>query len=134
MDTSVVAYLFSWKGDLYFQVERVHRSAGRRYAPRDRLATWHAKAPLRLQEDEALEWMTACVAQWLAAGLPKHAWHESEALSAPPSGGHGGVRVATGSRPSNALPSIAAETPRGQSGAVGVSDGLTPPGVTDPLF
>lgn len=134
MDTSVVAYLFNWRGDLYLQVERVHRSAGRRYAPRDRMATWHAQAPLRLQEDEALEWFVACMTQWLNAGLPKHAWHEREALPASPSGDHRGVRVATGSRPSNALPSIAAEIPSGQSGAVGVSDGLTPPGVTDPLF
>lgn len=134
MDTSVVAYLFSWKGDLYFQVERVHRSSGRRYAPRDRLATWHTRAPLRLSEDQAVEWMTACVNQWLAAGLPKHAWHEGAALSAPPSGGHGGVRVAPPIPGVSGLPSTTRPEPLEVSGAAGVSDGLQPPGTQPPLF
>ena len=129
MDTSITVQVFDWRGELWLTVDRLHRHGGRRYAPRDRLATFHVDALRDVSEDEALLWLHEQLAAWVAAGCPRRRWTDRVAVSAPPGGGHGGRRVATATRPGKPLPSKTAPPPLEGSGAAGVSDGLKPPGV-----
>jgi hypothetical protein len=134
MDTSISVQVFDWRGELWLAIDRVGRVAGRRYAPRARLATFHA-LPLRdVSEDEACLWMYDVVTSWVNQGCPRVHLTSAERSRLPLEGDTGGRRAYEPSGPSDATLKEAADPPRDQRRAERVSGGLSPEGHTPPMF
>ena len=134
MDSSLSVRVFDWRGDIYLVVDRIHSAPRRKYAARDRLATFHATPVRDVPEDVACLWMLEQLTLWVNAGCP-YTRHAS--ATGAPLGGPQGARAPgapSGPRPAPSLRSKTEPPPLEDSGAVGVSDGLAPPGVQPPLF
>lgn len=134
MDSHIIVSMSDWAGDLQLTVERVHRHPGRRYAPRDRLATFQARPGVDVREEVALLWLSECLIAWTNQGCPTTA---ARGPGAPQRGATGGEtpRRAYVTRP-DMRPTIKASPtpPIQESGDAVVSDGLTPPGTQPGLF
>lgn len=134
MDTSITVHVFDWRGDLWLAVDRVGRHAGRRYAPRTRLASVHAQPMREVSEDEALLWMLDVLTLWVNAGAPTSQRADAQRPRRPQVGatGDGAPTCAWGAvtLPSENLP----PPPMAERRAERVSDGLVPEGITDHLF
>jgi hypothetical protein len=128
MDTRIIATVFEWRGEIYVSVDRVGRASDRRYAPRHRIATWTATTRANPSEAQAAEYMITILGQWLAEGMPRGLHVPRQGLPGAPGGGGGDRRVATGKPASRALQSQEPPSRLIGSDAVGVSDGLQPPG------
>lgn len=134
MDSRIIVQVFQWRDALHCTVDVAGPHGRRRYAPRRRLQGWTAEALPHLQGPEALEWAITVLNLWMNQGFELSVGNGGVAVPAPPGGGHGGRRVAPGVSRSQALPSQTTAPPVEHRGAVGVSDGLQPPGAQGVLF
>lgn len=134
MDYSITVQVFDWRGDLWLSVDRVGRVAGKRFAPRERLASFHTDAMHDVSPDEALLWMHEQLAAWVNAGCPRRSWTDAKRPRRPLEGAMG-VGAPTGHQGLVTLPSEnSTPPPREERRAERDSDGLKPPGVQQTLW
>lgn len=86
MDTAVSIRVFEWRGDLHLAIDRIGGTPDRRYAHRDRMASFSIQCPEDVLEEEVISWAIAQLEVWERAGLP----HGHAVAPAPPEGGHRG--------------------------------------------
>lgn len=134
MGVSLRIQMYHWRGATHAYVERVEQPPGRRIPTRTRLADWTCDTPVLPTQGEAFEWLVGVLEAWQAAGFPWWLDAKRAALPGAPGGGGGDGRVATRDEAPAALQSEWQPNPLLGSGAVGVSDGLMPPGEQQPLF
>lgn len=134
MDTSISVRVFEWRGELHATVDRVGRSDHRKYAHRDRLASFSETVEGQVDEVDAMLWATAQIAGLLLVSMSEA---ERSEAPAPPGGPQGDVRSTRAyvtPHLRSATTRNAAQTPNGESTGAAGSDGLRPPGVQPSLW
>jgi hypothetical protein len=134
MDSILSIRVFEWRDVLWGSIDRVGSSDHRKHAPRTRVATWRLPTVPGVSEELAFLWLLDCLNDWVKDGCPDRRWTDREAVPASPSGDHRGARVAADDTPNEPLPSKTEPPADKKAGAVGVSDGLWPEGLTPHLF
>ena len=128
MDSQISVRVFDWRGEIWLAIDRVGRAPDRRYAPRTRLATFHAQ-PLRdVPESVAFLWLLEQLTAWVNAGCPSPS--RAARSGAPQRGATGGETHGApfGQAAENRLPSQTRPSAVKHSASVASTDGLTPPG------
>lgn len=134
MDTSISVRVFEWRGELWLAVDRVHSAAHRRYAPRDRLASFHVRPMREVSEPVACLWLLEQLTLWVNAGCPNA---RREAAPASPVGdrrGHRAIGAPRRASAESALPSQTEPPSLEARDGEAVSDGLKPLGTQPSLF
>lgn len=134
MDTSLSVRVFEWRGELHVNVDRVGRVGDRKYAPRTRLATRSGPWDGEVTEEAFLLAAIMVLVDYVGDIAVLASILAAQPRPASPSGDHRGERVATGDTPSGPLPSQAVRPSVEHSASAASSDGLWPPGGTEPLF